>query len=130
MTVAGQPCPAFLEPPFFKGLITCPASRTSSREVFAAMLHAQISDRQLAERCGVDIKTIGRWITETGRIPRARHRWAVCEALGEEEAALWPAAAAKAIKVGPDREIVSVYPYRSGCPASLWRSLIAGAEGE
>ncbi|MFJ1645904.1 DUF5919 domain-containing protein [Streptomyces sp. NPDC088258] len=95
-----------------------------------AMLHARISDRQLAERCGVDIKTVGRWITETGRIPRARHRWAVCEVLGEEEAELWPAAATKAIKVGPDREIVSVYPYRSGCPASLWRSLIASAEEE
>lgn len=89
-----------------------------------------MSDRQLAESCGVDIKTVGRWITEGGRIPRSRHRWAVCDALGEEESVLWPAAAKKAIKVGPDREVVSVYPYRSGCPASLWRSLITQAERE
>ncbi|MCZ0975637.1 DUF5919 domain-containing protein [Streptomyces albulus] len=95
-----------------------------------AMLQARISDRQLADRCGVDVKTVGRWITESGRVPRARHRWAVCAALGEDEAVLWPAAAKKAIKVGPDREVVSVYPYRSGCPASLWRSLIAKAEQE
>ncbi|MGV4981983.1 DUF5919 domain-containing protein [Streptomyces sp. NRAIS3] len=95
-----------------------------------AMAQARLNDRQLAEQCGVDIKTVGRWITETRRIPHARHRWAVCEALGEDEAVLWPAAAKKAIKVGPDREVVSVYPYRSGCPSSLWRSLVAKAERE
>lgn len=89
-----------------------------------------MSDRNLAERCGVDMKTIGRWITEPGRVPRARHRWAVCEILGEEEAVLWPSAAKKAIKVGPDREVASVYPYRSACPASLWTSLIGKAERE
>ncbi|MFI9200583.1 DUF5919 domain-containing protein [Streptomyces sp. NPDC053048] len=43
---------------------------------------------------------------------------------------LWPAAARKAIKLGPDREVVSVYPYRSACPASLWRSLITNATNE
>ncbi|WP_405880132.1 helix-turn-helix domain-containing protein [Streptomyces sp. NBC_01136] len=95
-----------------------------------AMAQARMTDRQLAEKCGVDIKTVGRWVTEAGRVPRARQRWAVCEALGEDEAVLWPAAAKKAIKVGPDREVVSVYPYRSGCPASLWRSLITKAERE
>ncbi|WFB09714.1 XRE family transcriptional regulator [Streptomyces sp. LX-29] len=95
-----------------------------------AMLRSRVTDRQLAESCGVDIKTVGRWITESGRVPRARHRWAICEALGADEAALWPAATQKAIKIGPDREIVSVYPYRSNCPASLWQSLIAGAERE
>lgn len=95
-----------------------------------AMLKARVNDRQLAESCGVDTKTVGRWITETGRIPRARHRWAVCEALGEDEGVLWPAAARRAIKVGPDREVVSVYPFRSGVPASLWRTLITRAERE
>ncbi|MFG3021360.1 XRE family transcriptional regulator [Streptomyces sp. NPDC048254] len=95
-----------------------------------AMAEARLTDRELAEQCGVDIKTIGRWITQPGRVPHARHRWAICEALGEDEAVLWPAAAKKAIKVGPDREVVSVYPYRSGCPASLWRSLITKAERE
>ncbi|MGX8905877.1 DUF5919 domain-containing protein [Streptomyces netropsis] len=92
-----------------------------------AMADARLTDHQLAERCGVDIKTVGRWITQAGRVPRARHRWAACEALGEDEAVLWPETARKAVKLGPDREIVSVYPYRSGCPASLWRSLITNA---
>ncbi|GLV73286.1 transcriptional regulator [Streptomyces hygroscopicus subsp. hygroscopicus] len=95
-----------------------------------AMLRSRVTDRQLAESCGVDVKTVGRWITESGRVPRARHRWAVCEALGVDETTLWPAATKKAIKVGPDREVVSVYPYRSSCPASLWQSLITHAEQE
>ncbi|WP_414169364.1 DUF5919 domain-containing protein [Streptoverticillium reticulum] len=95
-----------------------------------AMSNARLSDRELAERCGVDLKTVGRWITQPGRIPRARHRWAACEALGEDETVLWPTAAKRAIKLGPDREIVSVYPYRSGCPAVLWRSLITQARAE
>ncbi|MFI9720034.1 DUF5919 domain-containing protein [Streptomyces sp. NPDC052396] len=93
-----------------------------------AMAQARVTDRQLAEKCGVDVKTVGRWITQPGRVPHARHRWAICEAVGEDEAVLWPAAVKKAIKAGPDREVVSVYPYRSACPSSLWRSLITKAE--
>ncbi|MCX4742483.1 DUF5919 domain-containing protein [Streptomyces antibioticus] len=95
-----------------------------------AMTKAKLTDRQLAERCGVDAKTVTRWITEAGRLPHARHRWAAAEVLGEEESVLWPATVRKAIKVGPDREVVSVYPYRSGVPAALWRTLITGAERE
>ncbi|NEB10801.1 helix-turn-helix transcriptional regulator [Streptomyces coelicoflavus] len=95
-----------------------------------AMTQARISDSQLAERCGVDTKTVGRWITQTGRVPHARHRWAVSQALGEDESVLWPAATKKLVKAGPDREVAEVFPYRSACPASLWRSLITKAERE
>ncbi|WP_346655870.1 hypothetical protein [Streptomyces sp. RFCAC02] len=34
------------------------------------------------------------------------------------------------MKTGADREIVTVYPYRSACPSSVWRSLITDAESE
>ncbi|WP_432080986.1 XRE family transcriptional regulator [Streptomyces sp. WAC 04229] len=95
-----------------------------------AMAQARISDSQLAERCGVDTKTVSRWITQTGRVPHPRHRWAVSEALGEDESVLWPAATKKLVKAGPDREVAEVFPYRSACPASLWRSLITKAERE
>ncbi|MEW2163879.1 DUF5919 domain-containing protein [Streptomyces sp. NPDC007084] len=93
-----------------------------------AMARARITDRQLAERVSVDVKTVSRWLTEDGRIPRARHRWAVADVLGEDEGVLWPEAARKAVKLGPDREVISVYPYRSAVPASLWRTLITRAE--
>lgn len=93
-----------------------------------AMTHARLTDRQLAERVSVDTKTVARWLNEDGRIPRARHRWAVADALGEDEAVLWPEAARKTVKMGADREVISVYPYRSAVPASLWRTLITRAE--
>jgi hypothetical protein len=41
---------------------------------------------------------------------------------------LWPDAIRAAVKTGPDREIAAVYPYRSACPASLWRKLITNAK--
>ncbi|MCU7823593.1 helix-turn-helix domain-containing protein [Kitasatospora sp. DSM 101779] len=95
-----------------------------------ALASAKMTEVQLAEACGVDGKTVSRWIADPSRIPHARHRWAACEALGEEEAALWPTAVRSALKTGPDREVVQVFPYRSAAPASLWRSLITKAQHE
>ncbi|MFI6443536.1 DUF5919 domain-containing protein [Kitasatospora sp. NPDC050543] len=95
-----------------------------------AMANAKMTEAQLAEACGVDAKTVSRWISESSRIPHARHRWAACEALGEEEAAVWPTAVRSALKTGPDREVIQVFPYRSAAPASLWRSLITKAQHE
>ncbi|MGZ9931984.1 XRE family transcriptional regulator [Streptomyces sp. NC-S4] len=95
-----------------------------------AMADANMTEAQLAQHCGVDAKTVGRWIAQPTRIPHARHRWAACEALREEEQALWPNAIRSVHTTGPNREIVQVYPYRSAAPASLWRSLITKAQNE
>ncbi|MER7891968.1 helix-turn-helix transcriptional regulator [Micromonospora sp. NPDC094482] len=43
----------------------------------------------LAERVGVDPKTVGRWLTE-GRIPHARHRLSAAEELRRDVADIWP----------------------------------------
>ncbi|MFD3875532.1 XRE family transcriptional regulator [Streptomyces sp. NPDC058623] len=88
-----------------------------------------MTEAQLAGLCGVDAKTVGRWITEPNRIPHARHRWVACEALREEEQNLWPTAI-RSITNGPNRELVQVYPYRSAAPASLWRSLVTKSRRE
>lgn len=95
-----------------------------------ALANAKMTETQLAEACGVDAKTVSRWIANPTRVPHARHRWATCEALGEEEAALWPTAVGSALRTGPDREVVQVFPYRSAAPSSLWRSLITKAQKE
>lgn len=92
-----------------------------------AMVKAMLTDQELADRCGVDIKTVGRWVAQDGRIPHPRHRYAAAEALGADQEMLWPDGIRRNIKTGPDREIVAVYPYRSACPKSVWRSLFAGA---
>lgn len=78
----------------------------------------------------LDAKTVGRWLTDVSRVPHPRHRWAASEALGVDESVLWPDSVRAAIKTGPDREIASVYPYRSAAPTSLWRSLITKAQEE
>jgi transcriptional regulator with XRE-family HTH domain len=95
-----------------------------------AMADAKMTEQVLARRVGVDEKTVSRWVAQDGRIPHSRHRWAASEALGVDEAVLWPDAIRAAVKIGPDREIAAVYPYRAACPASLWRKLITAATSE
>jgi hypothetical protein len=46
-----------------------------------AMAAAMCTERDLADRCDVDVKTVGRWIAQDGRIPHPRHRYAAAEAL-------------------------------------------------
>jgi transcriptional regulator with XRE-family HTH domain len=86
-----------------------------------------MTDEDLACACGVDVKTVRRWIAGTGAVPHARNRYAACTALGVEESVIWPEAIKGTIKTGADREILAVYPYRSMCPGSVWRGLITGA---
>ncbi len=95
-----------------------------------ALANAKMTDGDLARRVGVSEKTVSRWLLNESRTPHARHRWATCEALEADEALLWPEAFRAALKTGPDREIVAAYPYRSACPAALWRKLITAATSE
>ena len=74
-----------------------------------AMADAKMTVRGLASAVGVDDKTVARWLSYE-RIPHPRHRWAAAEALGGDEAVLWPEAVRSAVKTGPDREIVAVTP--------------------
>ncbi|WP_310737973.1 hypothetical protein [Microbispora sp. H10949] len=76
----------------------------------------------------MDIKTVSRWLADEARVPHPRHRWAAADALGVDESVLWPETIRNTVKIGPDREIVTVYPYRSACPKSVWRTLIAEAQ--
>jgi transcriptional regulator with XRE-family HTH domain len=92
-----------------------------------AMADARMSEQALARHVGVDAKTVSRWVQDA-RTPHPRHRWAACEALEADESVLWPDAIRATFKTGPDREIVSTYPYRSSVPVSLWRKLITDAK--
>lgn len=95
-----------------------------------AMQDAKLTEHDLAERCGVDVKTVARWVQDETRIPHQRHQWSAAEALGVDSAVLWPEAIRNTVKTGPDREVLSVYPYRSACPKSIWRHLISSAARE
>lgn len=58
----------------------------------AALNETGYTTEALAERVGVDPKTVGRWLSK-GRIPHARHRVAAAGVLGRNVAEIWPDAA-------------------------------------
>lgn len=95
-----------------------------------AMADKNVKPRQLASHVGVSLKTVERWLGDAEYNPHARNRADTSDYLGVGEEMLWPKAVTTAIKTGPDREIVAVYPYRSACPRAVWAELVASAKKE
>ena len=91
-----------------------------------ALANARLREADVATSLGVDPKTVQRWVS--GRVPHARHRWAVAELLGCGEYDLWP----DPIETPPSvsREVKVSYPYRSAVPRDEWRRLFGSAERE
>jgi hypothetical protein len=54
-----------------------------------AMMRTGVTVDDLALCCGVDPKTVERWIG-LGRVPHRTHRWTAARRLGYEESYLWP----------------------------------------
>ncbi|MGH8897716.1 MAG: helix-turn-helix domain-containing protein [Egibacteraceae bacterium] len=62
----------------------------------AAMAATHVSVDELARAAEVDPKTVQRWLA--GRIPHARHRWAVATRLAEDESYLYDKASADCLR--------------------------------
>jgi hypothetical protein len=95
-----------------------------------AMAERKMRPVDLATVALVDPKTVEAWLRDESRIPHRDARAAVAKALEESEMALWPQTVRAAVKLGPDREIVSVYPTRSAMPTSVWKRMIGDATSE
>jgi len=95
-----------------------------------ALSDARLTERQLAQRVGVDPATVSRWVADEHRMPQARLWWRVAEQLGCEEVELWPRAARAAVKMGWDREVQAVYPTRAAMPRDVRQRMVAGAGRE
>ncbi|MFC4150248.1 helix-turn-helix transcriptional regulator [Micromonospora mangrovi] len=54
-----------------------------------ALHETGLTTEALAERVGVDPKTVGRWLSE-GRIPHGRHRVSAAEVLRRDVSDIWP----------------------------------------
>lgn len=91
-----------------------------------ALAGARLRETDVAAALAVDPKTVQRWIA--GRVPHARHRWAVADLLQLDEQELWPDPDAPSTQVS--HEIRASYPYRSAVPREEWRRLFANAERE
>jgi transcriptional regulator with XRE-family HTH domain len=91
-----------------------------------AMATAHKSVQDLSEATGVNEKTVQRWLA--GRVPHARHRWAVASLLVEDERFLWPTAEG-ALEPGAatTAEVVATYAHRADVPTKQWWDLIVGA---
>jgi transcriptional regulator with XRE-family HTH domain len=65
------------------------ASKRRNMALRDAILASGLELSQIARAIGVDPKSVQRWVT-SGVVPHPRHRWKVCEVLGQEESRLWP----------------------------------------
>jgi hypothetical protein len=92
-----------------------------------AILRKGLTPMAVADRLGVDPKTVERWMVQD-RLPYPKHRHAIAAMVTESESYLWPNA------YSPERaaaiaqsEVVMVYPRRSAVPADLWQRLLGQA---
>jgi hypothetical protein len=69
---------------------------------------------------------VQRWLN--GRVPHARHRWAVATLLGQDEAEIWPNSARVRPSVGVKPEVVAAYGRRDDLGPAAWEDLILAAK--
>jgi hypothetical protein len=77
----------------------------------------------LARHVGVDPKTVQRWLS--GRVPHPRHRWTICDLLGQSEEHLWPGVGLGASGAAHTSEIVAAYAHRADAPSQLWEGMLS-----
>jgi hypothetical protein len=100
-------------------------TRSIGEPVRRALAGARIRDIDVAAELRVDRKTVQRWLA--GRLPHARHRWALADMLNTHEYDLWPHLAGVPA-ISP--EVYATYPHRGSVPRDVWRELFAAAESE
>ena len=87
------------------------------------MLRSGLSSSDLADKAGVDVKTVNRW--RAGRVPHRGTRVRVADLLGETEETLWPSARPDKQAGAPaTAEVLGAYAHRAEIPHDLWISLV------
>ncbi|SDU86916.1 hypothetical protein [Jiangella alkaliphila] len=93
----------------------------------ATMIERGVTAQALAEKVGVDQKTVQRWVS-LGRVPYPRIADEVATMLEVDVKQLWPTLGrGKAAKAALG-EVVEVYPHRGSVPHELWARLLSGAD--
>ena len=103
-----------------------PDTRTDTRAIGEplrrALIGARLRDIDVAATLGVDPKTVQRWLS--GRVPHARHRWAVADMLDLHEYDLWPHLADLP---SVDAEVYATYLHRASVPRQIWHDTFTTA---
>src|SRR5579859_4324989 len=95
----------------------------------AALLEHGLTPSDLADRIGVDHKTVERWVA--GRSPYRKHRYMVAGLLRKDEEYLWPGALSREqVVAASDSELLAIYPHRTDVPRDVWEQLFKSAERE
>lgn len=101
-----------------------------NERIRVAMLERGVVPKDVATACGVDPKTVDRWINP-GRMPHRRHRWAMARLLKVDEVYLWPGL----MNLDSERrrgvaqsELITVYPDRASVPRDVWIQNLGGAD--
>jgi transcriptional regulator with XRE-family HTH domain len=97
-------------------------SEDMNERLRVAMTAKGMEIETLARTVGVDPKTVQRWLA--GRVPHPRHRWKMCDALGQSEQYLWPGVGLGASGSHHTSEIVAAYAHRADAPSQLWSGLL------
>jgi transcriptional regulator with XRE-family HTH domain len=92
----------------------------------ASIATARLGIEELAEQVEVDPKTVQRWLK--GRVPHARHRWAVARVLDEDEHYLWPPEDRGEPGASPNAELVAAYAHRADVSPTQWWQLFSSAQ--
>ena len=92
-----------------------------------ALAASGITQADLAERVGVDAKSVERWITQD-RLPHPATRASIAHALGQDETYFWPALlGTRQSRDATESELVQIWPTRNAVPGEVWRSLLRQA---
>jgi len=92
-----------------------------------ALMAARFTHEDLADKLGVNPKTVERWITQ-GRTPYPQFRHRIAVLVQKDEQWLWPHGYSRKRRVEiTESEIVRIYPYRVDIPAELWARLFEKA---
>jgi hypothetical protein len=100
----------------------------SNDRLRAGLLAAGMTHVELAQRVGVDPKTVDRWVAR-GRLPHREIRRKVASALNQDEVYLWPEVLDDhRSRASTSAEFVTVYPNRGQVPPDLWTGMVERAE--
>lgn len=93
-----------------------------------ALIRARLREDDVAERLGVDPKTVRRWLS--GRVPYPNSRAALADLVGVDEADLWPDAGGPLTARTRPEELGAAYSSRWAIPRKVWRRFFESAEHE
>ncbi len=86
---------------------------------------SDFDEEALAEKLGIDPKTVQRWVT-TGRTPHPRTAYRAAKLLGVPPTWLWEELDRDGLATSA--EVAAFYPHRSEVPRSLWLNLLQAAQ--